>query len=75
MKNIRWILVERWYAWEDARKLAREDETIQIRDEGGIKGQLNREVVYEALEYGEEEEDGWEDEPSEADMDRRPQAG
>jgi hypothetical protein len=55
MKNIKWVLVERWYAWEDARKLAREDETIQIRDEGGVKGQVNREVVYEALEYGEEE--------------------
>jgi hypothetical protein len=48
MKNIRWVLVERWYAWEDARKLAREDATIRIRDEGGVKGQVNREVVYEA---------------------------
>jgi hypothetical protein len=78
MKNIKWILVERWYAWEDARKLAREDETIQIRDEGGIKGQLNREVVYDALEYGEEEDEAWVDESepsSEAEIGRTTQAG
>ena len=73
MKNIRWVLIERWYAWEDARKLAREDETIQIRDEGGVKGQVNREVVYEALEYGEEEE-AWDESlpSSEAEMGRTP---
>jgi hypothetical protein len=75
MKNIRWVLVERWYAWEDARKLAREDETIQIRDEGGLKGQLDREVVYESLEYS-EEDDGWVDEPpAEAQMEQRTPAG
>jgi hypothetical protein len=81
MKNIRWILVERWYAWEDARKLAREDETIQIRDQGGLKGQLNREVVYESLEYDEAEADAWMDESDEstpypeAQMEQRTRAG
>lgn len=70
MKNIKWILVERWYAWEDARKLAREDESIQIRDEGGIKGQANREVVYEAVEYGDEEEAWDESSPPEAEPGR-----
>jgi large subunit ribosomal protein L47 len=57
MKNIKWVLVERWYAWEDARKLAREDETIQIKDEGGLRGQLNREVVYESSEHDDEQQE------------------
>lgn len=37
MKQIKSVLKERWYNWEDARRLAMEDPEIQVMEDGQVK--------------------------------------
>lgn len=34
-KHIKWALTERWHAWEDARRLAARDESVDLTAEEG----------------------------------------
>ena len=36
MRNIRRCLIERWYAWEDARAIYQDDSEIQVTADGAI---------------------------------------
>jgi large subunit ribosomal protein L47 len=57
MKAIKQALTERFYAWEDARKLASADPTISVNEDG--------------ITYGNAEEDFEEEEEEESNDERK----
>lgn len=48
-KHVRWVLTERWYAWEAARKLAAGDESVDLTatDGGAYRADLDQSPLLE----------------------------
>ncbi|KAF2475648.1 MRP-L47-domain-containing protein [Lindgomyces ingoldianus] len=60
MKAIREALIERWNAWEDARKLAEDDPEINLEADTAKGEQVYTASLYETSEFEEEVRDGTE---------------